>query len=58
MDYQKIINQGCKILKDNNIKSYMLDSELLLSSTLRLDRSKLLVNLDKKIKSKEKKNIF
>ena len=58
MDYQKIINQGCKILKDNNIKSYMLDSELLLSSTLRLDRSKLLVNLDKKIKSKEKKIYF
>ena len=58
MDYQKIINQGCKILKDNNIKSYMLDSELLLSSTLRLDRSKLLVNLDKKIKSKKKKIYF
>ena len=58
MNYQKIINQGCKILKDNNIKSYMLDSELLLSSILKIDRSSLLVNLDKKIKSKEKKIYF
>ncbi len=57
MDYQKIINQGSKILKQNNIKSYMLDSELLLSSVLNVDRSKLLINLDKKIKSEEK-NIY
>jgi len=58
MDYLKIINQGSKILKANNIKSYILDSEILLSTILNVDRSQLLINLKKKIKTKEKKIYF
>ena len=58
MNYQETINAGSKILKLNNIKSYNLDSEILLSSALKLDRSQLLLNLNKEIKNKEKKNFF
>ena len=58
MNYQEIINAGSKILKLNNIKSYNLDSEILLSSALKLDRSQLLLNLNKEIKNKEKKKFF
>ena len=58
MNYQEIINQGSKILKLNNINSFNLDSEILLSSILRLDRSKLILNLNKKIEEKDKKNYF
>ena len=58
MRYQEIINEGSKILKLNSIKSYNLDSEILLSSTLKLDRSQLILNLDKKINKIEKKNYF
>ena len=57
MNYKEAINEGSKILKFNNIKSFILDSEILLSSSLKLDRSRLILNLDKKIKDKEK-NIF
>ena len=35
MKYQEILSYGSRILKLNNIKSYNLDSELLLSSTLK-----------------------
>jgi len=58
MNYQEIINEGSKILKLNNINSFNLDSEILLSSVLRLDRSKLILNLNKKIEEKDKKNYF
>ena len=37
-----------KYLKLNNIKSYNLDSELLLAKVLNLSREKLLINLNKK----------
>ena len=55
MKYQEILNEGSKILKLNDIKSYNLDSEILLSSTLKLNRSQLLLNLNKRIENKEKK---
>ena len=58
MKYQEILNAGSKILKLNNIKSNNLDSEILLSSTLKLDRSQLLLNLDKRIENQEKKIFF
>jgi release factor glutamine methyltransferase len=54
MKYQEILNEGSKILKLNNIKSYNLDSEILLSTTLELNRSQLLLNLDKRIENKKK----
>ena len=58
MKYQEILNEGSKILKLNDIKSYNLDSEILLSSTLKLDRSQLLLTLDKRIENQEKKIFF
>ena len=39
MKYQEALFQGSKILKFNNIRSFNLDSEILLSSSLQLDRS-------------------
>ena len=58
MKYQEILNEGSKILKLNDIKSYNLDSEILLSSTLKLNRSQLLLNLNKRIENQEKKIFF
>tara|TARA_B100000965_G_scaffold300536_1_gene259028 strand:- start:59 stop:901 length:843 start_codon:yes stop_codon:yes gene_type:complete len=58
MKYHEILKQGSNILKINNIKTYNLDSEILLSSTLKINRSNLILNLDKKIKIKEKLFFF
>ena len=58
MNYQEILFEGSNILKFNNIKSFNLDSELLLSSILKIDRSSLILNLEKKIKNKETKVFF
>ena len=58
MKYQEIINEGSKILKLNNVKSYNLDSEILLSSLLNIDRSRLMTNLQDKIKDRDKKIFF
>ena len=58
MNYQEIIFEGSKILKLNNIKSFNLDSELLLSSILKIDRLDLILNLEKKIKNNETKIFF
>ena len=54
MNYQEMLYQGSKILRLNEIKSYNLDTEILLSSILKLDRAQLLLNLDKIVKNKEK----
>ena len=58
MKYQEILNQGSKILKLNNIKSYNLDSEILLSKIIKKDRSQLLLNLDNKIDEIQKELKF
>jgi release factor glutamine methyltransferase len=58
MNCQEILNEGSKILKLNNIKSFNLDSEILLSSVLKLERSKLILNLNKNVKHKDKKDYF
>ncbi len=58
MNYKQILNYGSNILKLNNLRSFNLDSEILLSLALRIDRSKLILNLDKKIKNKEKLFFF
>ena len=58
MNYREILNKGSQILKLNNIKSYNLDSEILLSKTIKKDRSHLLLSLDKKISEKKNKNFF
>ena len=58
MKYHEILNQGSKILKLNKIKSHSLDSEILLSSLLNVDRSQLIINHNKIVKNNEKKNFF
>ena len=58
MNYQEALSKGTKILKSSNIKSFNLDSEILLSSSLKLNRSQLLLNLDKKINSEQEKIFF
>ena len=58
MKYHEIIDQGSKILKLNKIKSHSLDSEILLSSLLNIDRSQLIINHNKIVKKDEKKFFF
>ena len=58
MKYHEIIDQGSKILKLNKIKSHSLDSEILLSSLLKIDRSQLIINHNKIVKNDEKKFFF
>ena len=55
MDYKSILNQASESLKDFNIKNPKLDSELLLSNSLKISRENLLLNLDKKISFVENK---
>ena len=54
MNYQEILNIGNQILKDNNIKSSKLDSELILSKILNKTREEILLNLDDKINDIER----
>ena len=55
MDYKTVLNQSSDLLKNFNIKSARLDSELLLSSSLKISRENLLLNLNKKIKPNQQK---
>ncbi len=58
MNYQEVLIEGTKILKLHNIKSFNLDSEILLASSLNLDRTRLLLNLNNKIEQKQKNFFF
>ncbi len=49
MEIFKLINNGSKHLKDKNIYSHKLDSEILMSAALSQTREKILVDLNKKI---------
>ena len=53
MNYKDAINLGSRTLKSNNIKSYNLDSELLLAKTLNLTREEILINLQTQINQKK-----
>ena len=52
MNYLDAIQKATITLKKNNIKSYKIDSEILLCNTLKIKREKLLLNLDHKIQKK------
>ena len=54
MNYLKTLKFGSNKLKLNNIDSYILDSEILLSFVLNLSREQILINLNQNIN----KNIF
>ena len=62
MNYFQALEFGSFNLKLNNVNSYILDSELLLSFALNSTREKILINLNKKIDNKSfkkyKKLIF
>ena len=53
MNYLQTINLGSNKLRLRNIKSHVLDSELLLSYILNSSREKLLTNLKTKVKKKK-----
>ncbi len=49
MNFQEILSKASSRLKLKNIKSYKLDSELLLAKTLNISREEVLLNLNKTI---------
>jgi len=49
MEILELINSGSKKLKNNNINSYRLDSEVLLAKILKKRREEILINLDQKV---------
>jgi len=49
MNYEQVLANATKILKSASIKSSKLDCEVLLSNVLKINREKILVNLNKKI---------
>ena len=52
MNNMDVLNYGSKLLKNSNINSYNLDSELILAKVLNSTREELLINLDKKLDRK------
>ena len=50
MEILKLINTGSQELKNNNVNSYRIDSEILLAKILNKNREKLLINLNQKVK--------
>ena len=47
MNIQSAINKGSKILQNNNISSFRLDSEIILSKVLNKERSYIFLNSNK-----------
>ena len=52
MNYLDAMNYGSKILKSNNIKNFILDSEILLAKAMNLSREEILINSERKINKK------
>ena len=55
MDCKAILDQASSLLKDFCIKNPKLDSELLLSNSLKISRESLLINLNREINFSERK---
>ena len=55
IDNLKDANQ---ILKENNILSYKIDSEILMSQTLNISREEVLLNLEKEITALQNCHIY
>ena len=56
MEILELINSGSRRLKDKNIYSHKLDSEILLSKVLNKTREELLINLKQKIEPQKISN--
>ena len=52
------LRDGYEILKKNNISSYKIDCEILMSQTLNISREEVLLNLEKNVKREEKERYF
>ncbi len=52
------LNNGYNILKSNNIYSYKIDAELLLSESLKISKEELILNLDRILNSDDYKNFI
>ena len=52
------LKDGYEILKKNNITSYKIDCEILMSQTLSISREEVLLNLGKTVKKDEKERYF
>ena len=52
MNISNLLANGSKILKSNDIKTYVLDSELILSDILNSQREKLIINSSKSVSEK------
>ena len=53
MKISEVIKIGSNLLKNKKIPSFIIDSELLLSKTLKKSREEILINLDEKISDKK-----
>ncbi len=58
MEISKLIDNGSKQLKNKNICSHLIDSEILLSEILQEAREKILVNYNKNVDSKRVKKFY
>ena len=52
MNIQELIHHGSRILKKNDVISYLLDSEILMSKAIQRDRGYIMLNLNKKVDKK------
>ena len=52
MNIQELIHYGSGILKKNDVISYLLDSEILMSKAIQRDRGYIMLNLNKKVGKK------
>ncbi len=57
MKIENAIKEGCKLLKQNNIESALLDSQLLMSKTIKKDQKFIILNSGKKLKNFEIKGL-
>ena len=53
MNIETALKKGQLILKDNKIKSAVLDSEILMSQAIRKNKKFIILNLHKKIKKRD-----
>ena len=56
MIYQTVLSKATKILKNQLIRNPKLDCEILLSNALKIEREKLLINLNQEINEKDLNN--
>ena len=56
MNYQTVLSKATKILKSQLITNPKLDCEILLSNALKIEREKLLINLNQEINEKDLNN--